>query len=279
MFTFPTSHWSTVVQKITISNVNNLILSTYGPFAALKKGVPIEVTLTGNFYASTTAGYGVDLGNLSTWFKVDITLASGGVIGGDGGNGGSSSNGTGGAGGTGLRLNSTNSPSIVSFTNSGTIRGGGGGGGGGVRSSQLTAYNTGAKTANCSADGTAFAGGGGGGGGRTHLNNSTGGGSTTSTVGPLGGCSISSNGSVGSAGTTGGGGGGGLRGASRYRSDPGTVCGACTLFFGGAGGAGGSWGAVGFNGTSGARGAAGFSAINTGSVDWTDNGTLNGPTT
>lgn len=276
MLTFPVSHWGP--QYLTINNVNDLVLTSYAPFTNLEKNRPIIVTLTGNFYATTTSTFGVNLGNLSTWEQVDIELASGGVIGGDGGNGGNSSNGSGGAGGTGLDLNSANSSANVSFVNNGTIRGGGGGGGGGIRRSANGYRKPTGKDTNCTTlVGTFYSGGGGGGGGRTHLNNSSGGSRTTSTA--QSGCSATQS-TNGSAGTTSGGGGGGAGGIGRRIPSNAGNCLFCTnITTGGAGGAGGAWGTAGSAGVSGGGGAAGFSVTNTGSVAWTNNGTLTGPTT
>ena len=280
MLTFPVSHWSSEPpQELTINNVNNLVLTSYTPFTDLDKTKPIIVTLTGNFYGGTTSGYGVNLGDLSTWNQVDVELASGGVIGGDGGNGGSGNSGNGGAGGGGLNINSANSSANVSFVNNGTIRGGGGGCAGGQRRGIGTHVSgtSGGKIPNptCVNDTTVYASGGGGGGGRTHLTNSSGGARSSTTVGIQ--CTSFTNAGNGGSGTTSAPGGGGARGRTQYKVDNGSTCGACTNYYGIAGGGGGAYGTAGTNVTGGSPGAAGSSVVNRDHCAWTNNGTLTGP--
>ncbi len=266
---FPVSFFGAGAQELTVNGGVNYDLSADTNFTALDSSKPITVTLTGDFYSTNTSTPGFNIGNLSSYTQVDITAQSGCTITGKGGAGGAGVSGNGLNGAVGLECNALNSPSIVSFTNDGTINGGGGGGGGGLRTSNSDSVLSGAKTPTCDALPARLAGGGGGGGGASDNSSQSSGGAGG---GSTDGCGSFANGAAGGAGTETGGGGGGARGFTQTRS---TNCGTCASRFGTAGGAGGGFGAAG-TASSGAPGAAGRGTNGSGAITFTNNGTVNG---
>ena len=252
-----------VTKKITINAGVNVDLTSVSAFTDLGKLNPIEVTLTGTFYATNTGDYAFDCGNLSTWTEgVAIIAASGCKFYGKGGAGNS------GAGGHAFNCNSANNSGILSvWLQSGSIAAGGGGGGKKGSNSNHSHYIKigSGKTSTCNGSSSSNGGGGGGGGGRTWINVSGGAGGSSS------GCSTPVNGASGGTGTSSSAGGGGTRGTGRYNVSSGSTCPACQYHYGGNGSSGGSWATAG--GGSGG-GSAGQSVANQGSAAYTNNGTV-----
>lgn len=256
--------WASGEQKLTVNGGSNYDLSADSNFTAFDKTKKITVCLQGDFTATSTSNYAVEIGDLSTWAEVEIIIESGCRIVGRGGNGGNSSNGSGGAGGTALNVNSANSSSILTITNNGTIAGGGGGGGGGARYTVTSYTCSGGKGTVCNTSSfTLYRGGGGGGGG---AGSGSGGSRTTSSANKCG--SGYAHGVAGSAGSISAAGGGGSRGYTRRCYDA-VGCGCDTgTYYGGSGGSGGAWGTGGNNGTTGSGGAAGKWCDNRDHASW-----------
>lgn len=268
----PMTFWAPSSEEITINGGTDVVLTSVTAFTDLPKTADITVNLTGNFLGSTASKYAFDCGDLSTWTKVTILIASGCNLWAKGGAGGAGNSNGGGPGGPALQVNSANSSSILFITNSGAIRGGGGGGGGGARiAASGYRLNTNMSPTCITFNGTYYGGGGGGGSGQTGLN-TTGGGITTSTAQ----CSSATQPGVGGTGTSGGAGGGGARGTGKYQSSGGSVCN-CVNRVGVAGGAGGAWGVAGSSGQV-AGGAAGKWCDNRDHAYWGGDGTTYGTT-
>lgn len=267
------------VQKITINGGSNFTLASDAGFLALDKNKPIEVTLTGTFYATSTSTPAFDCGDLSTWRDVHVFVASGCDVWGKGGAGASSaaSSGPGAAGGTAFNVNGANSATRLAVTiQSGAEVGGGGGGGGAGNRLTVSSYRqvtTQHQGDECNFNVTVQRGSGGGGGGRSSSQSTTGGGSgSTSTTGHN--CAAGINGGGGGTGTVTGAGGGGANGLGRYRPFiNSSSCGNCTNANGLSGAGGGTWATAG-SGSSSAGGAGGQSITNTASCTYTNLGTV-----
>lgn len=256
-----------ITQFVTVGAQANYVLLSDVNFTKLNKHQRIIVTVTGNITSSSTTTDAFVVGDLSTYFNVDIINDA--TIRGKGGNGGvgESSGGAGpavgGPGGDALFIDGANSSLILSFVNNTALRGGGGGGGGGARTS-VGSFTLNAKD-DCISAGTAFAASGGGGGGAGQ-NIGTGG---------AGGTGGTTSAAAGAAGTSNGGGAGGNRGTQNYTTSG--QCNPATLNgnLGGNGGGSGLVGSVGPGGGS-AGGARGFYIRNSGSCAFTNNGTVLG---
>lgn len=272
MLTFPINHWGGPPQMMTVVGGNKFVLASDSVFLSFNKDKRIQVFLEGEFYSDNIGVDAVDIGDISTWRKVEVTIDASCTIFGKGGAGAAStsSSGAGGVGGPGLDVNSANSSAVLTVINNGEIGGGGGGGGAGNRLT-INDYNpVGGKLEDCVFNITLQRGSGGGGGGRSTDNSTSGGGARSLSTD---GCGTFSHGVAGVLGNEIGAGAGGARGHTQFNTDLGTVCGACISSFGIAGAAGGSWTVAGVNSSS-AGGAGGISATNQASADFTNNGTI-----
>lgn len=251
-------------QEMEVTAQANYVLLNDSTFTDFNKNLPITVTVVGDITSTSTSTDAFTVGDLSTWDEVNIVFQSGTDVYGKGGNGGNgeadggSGPNAGGTGGDALFIHASNSDTILSVTvdSGASLRGGGGGGGGGNRRG-FSDYNPGPKT--CQSSGTNYAPGGGGGGGAGQ-NVGTGG------TGP-------GNATNGSSGTATGGGANGLRGSVAYQD---SSCNNQTGF----GYHGRDGGASGTNGQSASNsagpGTRGYYIRNSGSCNFTNNGTVAG---